>query len=101
MTGEFIMPKSIEAEAKAYMKVVIDMLESKGILADVDTGALQILARNYSTFIKANKLIEKEGITVRSDRGNISEHPAVKIGKDAQTACIKVMEKFGLTPKDR
>ena len=60
-----------------------------------------MLAYNYSTFIKANKIIEDEGLTVTSDRGNISEHPAVKIARDAQTQAMKVMSEFGLTAKAR
>ena len=56
-----------------------------GIIEDVDDAAIQMLAYNYSTFIKASKIVEKDGLTVTSDRGNIAEHPAVKIGRDAQT----------------
>jgi len=61
------------------------MLEEKGIIENVDDAAIKMLAYNYSTFIKANKIIEDEGLTVTSDRGNVAEHPAVKIARDAQT----------------
>jgi phage terminase small subunit len=44
------------------------MLEEKGIIEDVDDAAIKMLAYNYSTFIKANKIIEDEGLTVTSDR---------------------------------
>jgi P27 family predicted phage terminase small subunit len=81
----FTIPAKLEPEAKSYMEEVLRMLEDNGIIEKVDDAALQMLAYNYSTFIKANKIIEKEGLTVRSDRGNIAEHPAVKIGRDAQT----------------
>ena len=91
--NEFKIPTDIEKEAKAYMKDVIAML--------VDNAALTMLARNYSMFIKAQKQLEKDGLTVTSDRGNISPHPAIKIAKDAQIQAMKVMEKFGLTAKDR
>lgn len=77
------------------------MLESNGVMEDVDTAALTMLARNYSMFIKANKQLEKDGLTVTSDRGNIAAHPAIKIAKDAQTQAMKVMAEFGLTAKAR
>ena len=70
-------------------------------MEDVDGAAIQILAYNYSTFIRASKIIEEEGLTVTSDRGNIAEHPAVKIARDAQTSALKVMAEFGLTAKSR
>jgi len=80
----FKIPKDIEKEAMEYMEDVCEMLENNGVMENVDTAALTMLARNYSMFIKANKQLEKDGLTVTSDRGNISPHPAIKIAKDAQ-----------------
>ncbi|MCM1439611.1 MAG: phage terminase small subunit P27 family [Roseburia sp.] len=70
-------------------------------MEQVDTAALTMLARNYSVFIKASKQLEKDGLTVTSDRGNIAAHPAIKIANDAQTKAMKVMTEFGLTAKAR
>ena len=97
----FTIPENLEPEARAYMQNVLQMLEDNGIKEDVDDAALQMLAYNYSTFIKASKIVEQDGLTVTSDRGNIAEHPAVKIGRDAQTQALKVMTEFGLTAKSR
>ena len=77
------------------------MLQANGIIEDVDDAAIKMLAYNYSTFIKASKIVEEEGLTITSDRGNIAEHPAVKIVRDAQTSALKVMAEFGLTAKAR
>ena len=101
MNNNFKIPTDIEKEAKDYMKDVILMLEDNSLMKDVDNAALTMLARNYSMFIKAIKQLEKDGLTVVSDRGNIAPHPAIKIAKDAQIQAMKVMEKFGLTAKDR
>lgn len=98
---KFKIPSDIEKEAKAYMKDVLDMLNDNGVIENVDTAALTMLARNYSMFIKANKQLEKDGLTLISDRGNVVVHPAVKIAKDAQTSAMKVMTEFGLTAKAR
>ena len=98
---KFKIPSDIEDEAKKYIADVCDMLKSNGVMESVDTAALTMLARNYSTFIKASKQLEKDGLTVTSDRGNIAAHPAIKIAKDAQTSAMKVMAEFGLTAKAR
>ena len=82
--NKFKIPNDIESEAKKYITDVCDMLESNGVMENVDTAALTMLARNYSMFIKASKQLETDGLTVVSDRGNISPHPAIKIAKDAQ-----------------
>ena len=101
MDNKFKIPTDIEKEAKDYMKDVILMLEDNSLMKNVDNAALTMLARNYSMFIKASKQLEKDGLTVVYDRGNIAPHPAIKIAKDAQIQAMKVMEKFGLTAKDR
>lgn len=101
MDNKFKIPTDIEKEAKDYMKDVILMLEDNSLMKNVDNAALTMLARNYSMFIKASKQLEIDGLTVVSDRGNIAPHPAIKIAKDAQIQAMKVMEKFGLTAKDR
>lgn len=98
---KFKIPSDIEDEAKKYITDVCDMLESSGVMENVDTAALTMLARNYSMFIKASKQLEDEGLTVVSDRGNIAPHPAIKIAKDAQIQAMKVMAEFGLTAKAR
>ena len=85
MNNNFKIPTDIEKEAKDYMKDVILMLEDNSLRKNVDNAALTMLARNYSMFIKASKQLEKDGLTVVSDRGNIAPHPAIKIAKDAQT----------------
>lgn len=97
----FTIPENLEPEAREYMQNVLQMLEDNGVIEDVDNAALQMLAYNYSTFIKASKIVEQEGLTITSDRGNIAEHPAVKIGRDAQASALKVMTEFGLTAKSR
>ena len=101
MAQKFKIPTDIESDAKEYMKTVLAKLEENGILENVDSAALTMLARNYSTFIRASKQLEKDGITYMSDRNNIQPHPAIKIAKDAQTQAMKVMVEFGLTAKAR
>lgn len=97
----YTIPKDIEKDAKEYMKDVLSELDNRGVLEQVDTAALTMLARNYSMFIKATKQLEIDGLTVTSDRGNIAPHPLIKVAKDAQTQAMKVMLEFGLTAKAR
>lgn len=97
----YTIPKDIEIEAEEYMDNVLLDLEDRGVLENVDSAALTMLAQNYSMFIKASKQLEIDGLTVTSDRGNISPHPLIKIAKDAQTQAMKVMLEFGLTAKAR
>ena len=91
------LPKNLEKEARIYTNDIIKMLDEKNMLDNFDTAAIMMLAHNLSMFIKASDILEREGLFVESDRGNISEHPAVRIAKDAQTQALKLMQEFGLT----
>lgn len=95
---EYKMPTGLEKEARQFMQEVLKFMDEN--LRDVDEGALNMLAYNYSTFIKATKDIQKTGVTVEF-RGNVKPNPSIKIANDAQKLAMKVMEKFLLTPKDR
>ncbi|MCD7711405.1 MAG: phage terminase small subunit P27 family [Firmicutes bacterium] len=95
------IPSDICKEAKDYVKDVLQRLEESGVLENVDTAALDMLARNYSMFIGASKQIEREGATITNVQGNIVKHPAVTIAKDAQVQVVKIMQEFGLTAKAR
>ena len=98
---KYSIPKGIEKEAAEYIQGVLAELDNRGVLENIDNAALDMLARNYSTFIKASKQLEIDGLTVTSDRANIAPQPLVKVAKDAQTQAMKVMLEFGLTAKAR
>lgn len=93
--------EGLEKEAADYIKKVVLYLEKNNQFDDVDTAALTMLARNYSLFITASKDIIENGILAKGSRNNAIPNPAIKIANDAQIQAVKIMEKFGLTAKDR
>ena len=48
---KYSIPKGIEKEAAEYIQGVLAELENRGVLENIDNAALDMLARNYSTFI--------------------------------------------------
>ena len=101
MANKFTIPTDIEEEAKEYMQDVIKQLEKGGVLEDVDSAALTMLARNYSTFIRGSKELERSDMVFTSPTGNLQANPLVKIVKDAQIQAMNIMKEFGLTVKSR
>lgn len=99
--SKFIIPADIEEEAKTYMADVIDQLETAGILENVDTAALNMLARHYSMFITANKQLAESQMVFTNSAGNLTPNPLIKIIKDSQIQCLNIMKDFGLTAKSR
>ena len=91
----------INDESRDFIKRVYDHLKESNQLDKIDDAALNMLAVNYSLFLDANKAISEKGLTSKGSRGNDIPNPAIKIANDAEVQCIKLMEKFGLTPRDR
>ena len=56
----YTIPKDIEKDAKDYMQNVLEQLDSAGMLENVDSAALTMLARNYSMFIYNINISTKE-----------------------------------------
>ncbi|HCT93699.1 MAG: terminase [Bacteroidetes bacterium GWE2_39_28] len=99
--SKYKIPNDIENEARLYMEEVVSMLEERGVMENIDNAALTMLARNYSTFIRASKQVEKDGMMITNNKGNLEAHPMIKVAKDAQVQAMKVMVEFGLTAKSR
>lgn len=98
---KYKIPSDIEDEAKAYMKNVISQLDEAGVLVDVDSAALNMLARHYSMFIKANNELKNQDLLCVNSKGQLAPNPLIKIIKDSQIQCLNIMKDFGLTAKSR
>ncbi len=101
MAKTFNLPKGLDPRAEAYMKRVIKYLTKNNQIDDVDDAALTMLSINYSMFMKASDDVLENGLTAKGSRGNDIPNPSIKIANDCQVQAVKIMEKFGLTAKDR
>lgn len=97
----YTIPKNIHPEAKCYMEKVVKYLNDNNQLNEADYGALNMLARSYSLYIKAIEEINENGLMATGSRGNAIPNPAIKIANDAQIQAVKIMQSFFLTAKDR
>lgn len=97
----YTIPENIHPEAKTYMDKVVKYLNDNNQLNEADYGALNMLARSYSLYIKAIEEINQNGLMATGSRGNAIPNPAIKIANDAQIQAVKIMQSFFLTAKDR
>lgn len=99
--NKITLPEGLEPKAVSYMNKVIKYLTKNNQIDDVDEAALTMLALNYSMFIKATDDVLERGLIAQGSRGNDIPNPSIKIANDSQVQAVKIMEKFGLTAKDR
>jgi len=87
-----------------FMDELNIILKEKAINNRLDTSALTLISNTYDTYIKATKILLKEGLIINTTTkagDSIKAHPAVKIQLDAQVQLTKLLIEFGLTPKSR
>lgn len=95
------IPPDICQEAQDFLRNLYKLLNKQEILTSLDDAAMTLIGNTYHNYIQATRILQQDGFTIKSPRGEIKSHPAVKIQLDAQIQLDKLMDKFGLNPKSR
>ena len=98
---EYKIPDNLRQEAKDYIEEVIKQLDENGVLASVDTAAINMLAKQYNIFVIATEELEDSDLIYTNSAGNLAPNPLLAIIKNSQAACFNLMKDFGLTAKSR
>ncbi|MDR1103441.1 MAG: phage terminase small subunit P27 family [Tannerella sp.] len=101
MKMAYKIPDSVRGKAREFMKSVVKTLKESNVVESIDAAALDMLARNYSLFIKASEELESQTLTLTNRQGNAVANPLIRIVRDSQTSCMQIMTEFGLTAKSR
>lgn len=94
-------PAHLPADAKEFWGESIQRLAEVGILDLVDGPALEMLAIQYARARQAGRVVAAEGHFAPGAAGQIKEHPALKIERDAHTMFLRLASEFALTPVAR
>lgn len=88
-------------EAQAFLDNLYALLNDQDVLTSLDNSAMNLIGGTYHNYIQATKILQKDGLILKSKGGDMKAHPAVKIQLDSQIQLDKLMDKFGLNPKAR
>lgn len=94
-------PAHLPADAKEFWSDSVQRLASVGIIDRVDVPALEQLATQYARIRQAQRVIAEDGHFTRGSVGQLREHPALKIEREATTMFLKLADQFALTPVAR
>jgi P27 family predicted phage terminase small subunit len=96
---EFAVPPDyLPLDAQEFWRDSVVRLVDVGIIDRVDYPALEQLAVQYARIRQAQRVIREEGLFTLGSVGQIREHPALKIEREATTLFMKMAEHFALTP---
>ena len=88
-----------EEAAQEYMRIVHEA-GNINLLDNIDRAFLAIYADNYSRYTTASLELQKNGMTVSTENGEVPS-PYIKIAGDAATQIHRCSTKLGLAATDR
>jgi P27 family predicted phage terminase small subunit len=56
---------------------------------------LEVACRSYSTLLEAERLVKRDGLVVKGDRGLLKAHPAAAIARDARSGMLQAFKNLG------
>jgi P27 family predicted phage terminase small subunit len=94
-------PADLPADGQVFWRDTVHRLIEVGMLDLVDEVALRMMAVQYARWRQAGRVIAEDGHFARGSVGQLREHPAVRIERDAHALFMKTAEQFGLSPMAR
>lgn len=100
-TGLPSCPAHLSQTAKNEWKRISGELHRLGLLTRVDRAALAAYCAAYGYWVEADGVVQRDGITIETDKGNLIAHPAVGIRNRSLELMHRYLVEFGLTPSSR
>ena len=94
-------PDYLDEEAKREWRRLVPILERMRVLTEADGLALAGLCMQYSTMVKAQRLLEKSGLLFKTRSGYVQQSPLVAVVAGSLDQVTKHCRDFGLTPSSR
>jgi P27 family predicted phage terminase small subunit len=95
------LPRHLSREAKGEWTRLAQPLYDRGLLTDVDRGALAAVCQAYGRWVKAERMVTKRGMTTFSAHGSEIPSAHVRIARQAMDDYVRLASEFGLTPSSR
>lgn len=94
-------PDHLDEVGKAEWDRVSVELHRIGLLTGVDRTSLAAYCQNYSRWVKAEQMLQKNGFITKAESGYEMPSPWVAIGNKALDQMRKFLVEFGMTPASR
>jgi len=94
-------PDWLDAEAGSKWDELIPILEAMRVLTCADGDTCARYCHAWASWRQADRLIRKQGITIKSGSGNIKTHPAVTVRAQMDKIIRECGDRLGLSPDAR
>lgn len=94
-------PEDLPADGKRLWREDVSRLLEVGIVDRVDRAGLEMMCTAYARAKQAGRVLKAEGLFTGGARGQLREHPAVAIERQAWLIFFRVANDYALTPVAR
>lgn len=101
MTNESEMldpPDDLPHEAMSFWEDTVKLLCDTGAIHKADKSALIAMSIQWARAERARKVLADEGYFALGSMGQIVEHPALSVERQAHSMFLRFAEQYGLTP---
>ncbi|WP_160684711.1 phage terminase small subunit P27 family [Clostridium sp. C2-6-12] len=96
------VPASLGNIGKKEWKRMYEIINNENVdFTDKDLAMLEIYCKNYEKWIKAEKFLDKNGISYVCSTGYPSQYPEVTVSNNAQKQMMSAMRELGFSPASR
>lgn len=91
----------IDKRVRSYMAAVRKVMKDRDRSGAADVISLDILENSLRQWLIALDVVERLGIVLESDRGNMSKNPAIDVANASLRQALAIMQDYGLTAISR
>ncbi len=96
-----VAPEHLSEEGLNEWRRITPILFDLGLLSDLDMATLAMYCQVWGRVVKYEKIIEKEGELLITEKGNTILSPNMWVVNKAMEQCHKYLTEFGMTPASR
>ena len=94
-------PPGLPAAAAELWDDLVPILREANVLNRIDRAALEALCLQWARARAARAILAEEGILAVGSTGQLTEHPALSIERNAHSMFLRFASDFGITPVAR
>lgn len=87
--------------ARYWTEILTELIKIKGLVCIPDLPAYELMAWNYQVIIECREDLDKNGLMVVDNHGNIKQSPFWITLKEAEKIFLNISREFGCTPSAR
>lgn len=94
-------PPDLPEDGRELWEEVVGRLYDSGVIDKVDRAALKAMCVQWAMAEQASRVLAKQGYFTTGSTGQLVEHPAVAIVRNAHSMFLRFAEQYGLTASAR